>query len=56
MAPRVPERSERKTLSPLRVVLTIIAGGAVAIGLLSLTAILWFFAACANKPDCFQIG
>jgi hypothetical protein len=53
--------SQLQTVSPqrrswLKTAFMILVGGLAALGALVLAAVLWFFASCANNPDCLQFG
>ena len=53
-APALPKETRKR--SPLRTVVTIVIGAAAALGALILAGVIWFFAACANNPECLKFG
>lgn len=53
---RQPDAPPRFRRSPLKIVVKLIVGAIIAFGLLFVALILWFFAACANNPDCLRFG
>ena len=51
-----PDAPSRPRRSPFKIVVKLIVGAILAFGLLFVAVILWFFAICANNPDCLRFG
>jgi hypothetical protein len=53
-APVLPAPSKKHP--SLRAVVSILIGALAGLGVLIFALAIWFFAACANNPDCLKFG
>lgn len=54
--PPLPEPRRRYRRGLLGTVMAIGAVAVVTVGAVVLAVVIWFFAACANNPDCLTFG